>query len=105
MTREQCAGLKPGDKVCVTKGCPDGNPYVATVINAWWNNALCSHKGQSRLIAIDSLHLTADEALAHFEKLRAAAIARVEKKIRTLRTLPDRLSKLRNRQPVIEGKE
>jgi hypothetical protein len=44
-------------------------------------------------------HLTAAEALAHFEELRAKEIARVEKQIRTL---PDRLAKLKARQPVIK---
>lgn len=101
MTREQCAGLKPGDKVYVTKGCPDGNPFVATVVRKGWPLVLCKTKHTDSYRFAD-LHLTASEALAHFEKLRAAAIKEVEKQIRTA---PDRLNKLRHRQPVIEGKE
>ena len=102
MTREQCASLKPGDKVYVTKGCPDGNPYRAAVRDAWSGAASCKGVHGIQVIVAGSLHLTADEALAHFEKLRAAAIKDVEKRIRTL---PDRLNKLRRRKPVIEGKE
>ncbi len=102
MTREQCAGLKPGDKVYVTKGCPDGNPYRAAVRDAWSGAASCEGAHGIHIIGAGSLHLTADEALAHFEKLRTAAIEKVEKR---MRTLPDRLNKLRRRKPVIEGKE
>lgn len=99
MTREQCASLKPGDKVYVTKGCPDGNPYRGTVRDAWSGAASCEGVHGIHIIGAGSLHLTASEALAHFENLRTAAIEEVEKQIRTL---PDRLNKLRRRKPVIE---
>ncbi len=100
MTREQCASLKPGDKVYVTKGCPDSNPRRAQVTSvAWGESAVFCGRGE---ILRTHVHLTAAEALAHFEELRAAAIKDVEKRIRTL---PDRLNKLRRRKPVIEGKE
>lgn len=98
MTREQCMKLKPGDKVYVTKGCPDSNPRQAQVTSVAWggSGAFCGLKGA---IVPAFLHLTAAEALAHFEKLRAAAIEEVEKQIRTA---PNRLNKLRHRKPVIE---
>lgn len=101
MTREQCASLKPGDKVYVTAGCPDSNPRWAQVTNVAWggSGAFCGLKGA---VVPAFLHLSSAEALAHFEELRATAIAKVEKQIRTL---PDRLAKLKARKPVIEGKE
>jgi len=97
MTREQCAGLKPGDKVYVTTGCPDGNPRRIRIQEADRSGyfiAFCAEAAPH-----DFAHLTAAEALAHFEELRAKEIARVEKQIRTL---PDRLAKLKARQPVIK---
>ncbi len=98
MTREQCASLKPGDKVYVTKGCPDSNPYRATIRTAGTGGFLAFIEGGGGIMQED-LHLTADEALAHCQELLVAAIARVEKQIRTA---PDRLAKLKARQPVIK---
>ena len=70
-----------------------------------WRSLIGSTGGYCAVIAhggeplAEYLHLTPDAALAHFEELRAAAIARIEKQIRTL---PDRLGKLKARKPVIK---
>lgn len=98
MTREQCMKLKPGDKVYVTKGCPGRNPRRATVRSVGTFGLWAFIESGSGIVPED-LHLTTDVALAYFEELRAAAIARIEKQIRTL---PDRLANLKARKPVIK---
>lgn len=97
MTPEQCANLKPGDVVYLTRGCPDSNPRRAKVTSvARGESAVFCGMGA---IVRTHVHLTADEALAHFEELRTAAIEEVENQIRTL---PDRLANLKARKPVIK---
>jgi len=58
-----------------------------------------SENGGCACVEEKDVHIAASDAVARFEQLRAAAIARVEKQIRTL---PDRLGELKARKPVIE---
>jgi len=79
-----------------TTGCPDSDPPRATIQKASSTGGYCAVIANGGEPLAEYLHLTPNEALAHFE---AAAIARIEKQIRTL---PDRLGKLKARKPVIK---
>ena len=98
MTREECMALKPGAKVYSTEGCPDGNPYAVIVGVVATGGLGVWPVRERKLVRVERAHLTAAAALAHFQDLRAAAIAKIEKQ---LKTLPDRLRKLQARKPVI----